>query len=418
MNNNMIDDFIAQLTDDKKFAYELKNLRYSLTKNKQYQVARARLDEIEKDIINASDKITKTDENVLLLQGVFEDLDSLVNLLKLENESFGNDLTNALDNILNLQNDFKSKNLALDENIDFMWNGNGAAMPDIPLGKKINIAMRGFKYRGSYTKNVAYNVLSDDVKKTISYTNHLDNGTVVQDNWYGIFAVDNNNVIDYKLVTFARVHSIVGNKVLLAKHLKKAEQQTYNFSVDAYVNSDYIVMSGNGLSRIGKIVSSDANSITLDNITGLAQGDWIMISPAGFSSYSYLSSIFRDTAETMNFYKVKDWIYGYNSRDLFKQSTTTDWTMIDVFDSGLAPPTARMVRVFLTLTYNGTSPFHFYLASDSGNHILFDSMFPIGASPYFAVTAECPIEWANGKLYFKSDQPVNNLQVRVMGYLE
>ena len=66
MNNNMIDDFIAQLTDDKKFAYELKNLRYSLTKNKQYQVARARLDEIEKDIINASDKITKTDENVLL----------------------------------------------------------------------------------------------------------------------------------------------------------------------------------------------------------------------------------------------------------------------------------------------------------------------------------------------------------------
>ena len=416
--NDMVDSFIAQLTDDGKFAFELKNLRYSLTKNKQYLIARARLDEIEKDIIVASDKIGKTDENILLLQGVFEDLDNVVNLLKLENQSFSNDLANALNNILNLQNDFKSKNLALDENIDFMWSSNGVAMPDIPLGKKLNIAMRGLKYRGSYAKNVGYNVLSDDVKKTISYTNHLDNGTIVQDNWYGIFAVDNNNAIDYKLVTFARVHSVADNKVVLAKHLKKAEQQTYNFSVDAYVNSDYIVMSGGALSRIGKIISNDANSITLDNTTGLTQGDWVMISPAGFSSYTYLSSIFRDTAETMNFYKVNDWVYGYNSRDLFKQSTTTDWTMIDVFDSGLAPPTARMVRVFLTLTYNGTSPFHFYLASDSGNHILFDSMFPVGTSPYFAVTAECPIEWANGKLYFKSDQPVNNLQVRVMGYLE
>lgn len=416
--NDMVDSFIAQLTDDGKFAYELKNLRYSLTKNKQYQIARARLDDIEKDIIVASDKIGKTDENILLLQGVFEDLDSIVNALKLENESISNNLLAVLDNILNLQNKLESRNLALDENIDFMWNSNGATMPDIPLGKKLNIAMRGLKYRGSYTKNVGYNVLSDNVRKTISYTNNIDTGTVVQDNWYGIFAVDNNNAIDYKLVTFARVHSVVGNKVLLAKHLKKLEQQNYGFSVNAYENSDYIVMSGSGLSRMGKIISNDANSITLDNITGLSQGDWIMISPAGFSSYSYLSSIFRDTAETMNFYKIKDWIYGYNSRDLFKQPTTTDWTAIDVFDSGLAPPTARMVRVFLTLTYNGTSPFHFYLASDSGNHILFDSMFPTGTSPYFAVTAECPIEWANGKLYFKSDQPVNNLQVRVMGYLE
>lgn len=306
------------------------------------------------------------------------------------------------------------------DKVDFRWLADGVIISGAQSYNPLLLSMDGLLYKGKHLHNCPYNVMKITDEVDVTYTSHLDTGEPVQDNWYGVFAVNNSGALEFRLVTFARVQGIAGSVVTLAQHFDKTTAQTYGFTTDAYAGCDYVIQSGTNWGRAGTVSANDANTLTLDDVSGLTQGDWIMIAPAGFSQYRYLGSCFRDAVETQNMYKYHNWHYGRNSRNLYNASTTTAWFGIDVWGAGLVPPTARVIRFFCTITYSGTSPFHFYFAADASNHQLFDFMMPAhsGGSPYCSVTADCPIEFNQGFLYMKTDQAVTTAQIQIMGYME
>jgi hypothetical protein len=296
--------------------------------------------------------------------------------------------------------------------------------------------MAGLYYRGQHLFDCPHRtILNISDGLDISWeSDGLDAGTVQKDNWYGVFAVNDSGVVRGKLVSFVRVHNVSGTLLTCSRHFEKDNPLVYDFTSDVYLDQRYVVLTGLAAGRTGTIAGNSDRAFTLrGDTTGLFPGSWLMVAPAGFTEYCYLGSIFRDTAEPMNFYKYGNRVFGYNSRDTFRGHTTQqDWFHVDVWDKGHAPPTARVVRVVVGITYGGNDPFWFYLAADKPKppeppnpdypgHALSQWLYPgqlNQMSPYYGITAEVPIEFSDGKFYVQTERETSTTYIRVVGYDE
>ncbi len=174
--------------------------------------------------------------------------------------------------------------------------------------------MGGFRFHGSHTNSPAQKFTSTSRLNTVSTSSDLAFGmtSVVFENWYAVFAVANNgddNCV-FRAVPFLRVDTVVGSGVTLRKAgeaVHSASPQTYTWPTDGVNGADCLVItetiSGRPMAFSGRettITDSAPDAVTLQDIGGIAPGDWILPAPLGFDHYRYCGSFYVDTAEVRN----------------------------------------------------------------------------------------------------------------------
>jgi len=158
-----------------------------------------------------------------------------------------------------------------------------------------------------------------DVTSTINISNAtyvfdtVDHGQLLPSNWYSLFLVNDNGTVLPRLTTLARVNSSqISNGhtiVTLGEHLQPSNTITTSdigWTVDIYAqhNGLAIILSGTSIHTIGTIISnstSDNAQIVLDQEISLNQGDWICISPMGYTEYALVGSAFYKDSEFLPF---------------------------------------------------------------------------------------------------------------------
>lgn len=174
------------------------------------------------------------------------------------------------------------------------------------------LVMGGIRSFGQYLKSRGRRVSSgagDAGFKTISAAS--DQGvlnTSKDGQWYAVFAVANatESVCRYVLMPFLRCYSVAGSVITLGdgaenKNITPATI-TYDIAVDALAGTRCMVITegGNVSRRMTTITANTTTTITLDDVTGISQLDFILPVPPGVDEYHYLGSALRDPGDWRN----------------------------------------------------------------------------------------------------------------------
>jgi hypothetical protein len=121
------------------------------------------------------------------------------------------------------------------------------------------------------------------------------------DNWYAVFAVNDNGQAKFKLVPYFRCFGVSGNVISLAAGGENTNLTPSATSYDANINSfqgcDVLVISQGGqlIPSVRKITANTATTITLNDAAGVSQLDYLLPAPAGFDDYHYLATAYYET---------------------------------------------------------------------------------------------------------------------------
>lgn len=168
------------------------------------------------------------------------------------------------------------------------------------------IAMGGFRFMGQYLKSQGRLVptgLGAASHAAVDITTQLAGlNASASDNWYAVFACSNPDDpnVSFRLVPYFRCSSLAGNVVTLGhggenKNAAPATQ-TYDMATNAFAGVDCLVIQQGGIfsGRITTITANDTTTITLADGTGIAQLDFLLPAPPGFSEYHYLGTAYRE----------------------------------------------------------------------------------------------------------------------------
>jgi len=153
-----------------------------------------------------------------------------------------------------------------------------------------------------------------DITSSVSVTNAsfefdtVDHGNLLQSNWYSLFLIyDTGNVLA-RLTTLARVNTSqisAGQTIItLGNHLQPSNTISVSdigWTTDIYsqTNGLAIILSGSSIYTTSTITNNSTSGnaqITLDQEVTLNQGDWICISPMGYTEYTLIgSTLYKDT---------------------------------------------------------------------------------------------------------------------------
>jgi len=136
----------------------------------------------------------------------------------------------------------------------------------------------------------------------------VDHGNLLQSNWYALFLVHDSSNILARLTTLVRVNSSQisnGHTIItLGNHLHPSNAITASdigWTTDIYsqTNSLAIVLSGSSIYKTSTIISNSTSGnaqITIDQELSVNQGDWLCISPMGYTEYTLVgSTLYEDT---------------------------------------------------------------------------------------------------------------------------
>jgi len=131
----------------------------------------------------------------------------------------------------------------------------------------------------------------------------VDHGQLLRSNWYSLFLINDGGTIIPRLTTLVRVHSAtISNDhtiVTLGEHLQPSNAITttnIGWTTDIYAqhNGLAIILSGTSIYDFNVIISNSTSGnaqITLAKDMHLSQGDWICISPMGYTDYTLVGSV-------------------------------------------------------------------------------------------------------------------------------
>lgn len=128
------------------------------------------------------------------------------------------------------------------------------------------------------------------------------------ENWYAAFTCANvtDAACKFKLMPYLRVASVSASVLTLGEAGERKTlpltATTYAWAADALNGVDCLVISegGNFSGRVATITDSTDGTVTLDDVTGITDGDFLLPAPPGFTEYAWLCDHYMDTAEWRN----------------------------------------------------------------------------------------------------------------------
>lgn len=302
-----------------------------------------------------------------------------------------------------------------------------------------NANMGEFRFMSQFTKGVGRVLPLPSQLASVVGTGLGAESTFRSENWYAAFAVanagDSNAAI--KTMPYLRVGSVAGKKVTLNKAgeaIHTVQAQTYAWlAANNLAGCKCLVVSEGGnlgtySGRVTTVTANAAGTVDLDDVTGLAFGDFLLPAPPGFTEFGYLGSFYMDTAEVRNIY---DDGHKVRSRGIYILSPVTngkitDWTALNA--NGYISPlaTAVLVQSSFNISTSSTGRMVENFAADSGNHTLFPCISIKASAPSMPVSnygIEIPFLYPGTFYYSNAGDDamlVNRIdsQQNIAGYVE
>jgi hypothetical protein len=247
--------------------------------------------------------------------------------------------------------------------------------------------MGGFRFAGSYKKGRAPLVSSGvNGSVIVGYPTALGaESSVLNDNWYGIFACSNagSAAVTYKLMPFLRARSVAGSTVTLnfaggGAGAFTPTFATYSFTTNNLAGVDCLVISEGGANRFsGRVTAITANtttSVTLSSIGTVGAFDFLLPAPPGFTEYCYLGSFYADSAgNVLNIADSSTLVdsLGYSTADP-NYSSSGSLANAQIRFGGYISPLAMGVKLRISENISTTSvgDFGLNISHDSSNHTI------------------------------------------------
>lgn len=173
-----------------------------------------------------------------------------------------------------------------------------------------SLVMAGFRFFGSFKKADGRAIATAvDGKVQINDSTDLSIiDTRKTDNWYAVFAGCNESdtAATFVNLPFFRVSSVATNTITLGDGTEGAGESpaatTYDMINDVMAGSEVLVIQEGGIwsGRTTAVTANTNGTITVDDATGLAAGDFFLVAPPEFDEYVYLGSWYLDATEPRN----------------------------------------------------------------------------------------------------------------------